>query len=180
MAHRAARSAFSLTELTIVVTIIGVLAAVAVPRVSDIAGIAARAALQADLRLLQDAIHRYWLEHGQLPGPDAARFVQQLTQYSSADGQVSLDRDPQHPFGPYLVAIPPCPVGENAGKPTANQILISGTSVPIPSPASSDGWVYSPSSGRIRPNSASAAVTSAMEEVQGDAIAIETSGVAGH
>ncbi|MEW6253132.1 MAG: prepilin-type N-terminal cleavage/methylation domain-containing protein [Planctomycetota bacterium] len=144
------RTAFSLVELVVVVIILAILASVAVPRFSRGTRGAANAALVADLRQLRDAIYRYALEHqGAFPGPDAAGFVDCLTTCSSARGATQPARDPDHPFGPYLAEIPPCPVGRNAGNAA---VTISHTSPPTPDPAIKAGWVYNPATGEIRAN----------------------------
>jgi general secretion pathway protein G len=160
--RHATAPAFTLVELVLVIVIIGVLAAIAIPRFSRGSTAAAEAALAADLRLLRTAIMTYALEHnGAFPGPDAAGFANQLTRYTSEAGANSPTRSTTFRFGPYLQAIPPCPSGENAGKPTANAVLISATSPPAPNPHGGEGWVYNPTTGEILPNTNS-------EEAQGE------------
>jgi hypothetical protein len=61
-------------------------------------------------------------------------------------------KDATHIYGPYLLAVPPCPVGENAGKTTANKILVVASSPPVPAPATGEGWVYNATTGEILPN----------------------------
>ena len=146
-------AAFSLIELVLVLAIIGILAAIAIPRFSRGQTAAAQTALSADLNRLRSAITTYAIEHkGIFPGPDAAGFVAQLTRYTSLGGGTSATKTTTYRFGPYLQAIPPCPVGENAGQPKASAVLISATSPPTPNPASGEGWVYNPATGEILPN----------------------------
>lgn len=156
-----ARRAFSLVELVIVVVIIGIIAAIAVPRISSGSAGAGEAALRGSLKALRDAIDRYAAEHGgDLPGskadglgnaaqsPDA--FINQLTKYSNALGDVSLTPSAAHAFGPYLQRMPPLPVGGNNGK---NAVAIDATNSPPVVVVGPEGWVYNPATGEIIANS---------------------------
>jgi prepilin-type N-terminal cleavage/methylation domain-containing protein len=145
---------FSLVELVVVIVIIGILAAIAIPRLSRGSAGAGNAALAANLATIRNAINLYSAEHNSaFPGPDAAGFAEGLTKYSDLQGATVGTKDSTHPFGPYLVAIPPCPVGENAGKPTANQVLVVDTTPPTPDPSGGEGWVYNATSGEFTANS---------------------------
>ncbi len=153
MKTRNHRVAFSLVELVVVIVIIGILAAIAIPRLSRGSSGASQAALSANLATIRNAINLYAAEHnGAFPGPDADGFVNKLTKYTDVNGTVSATRTATAKFGPYLQAIPPCPVGENAGKATANKILISNTSPPTPDPTGGEGWVYNPATGEFLAN----------------------------
>lgn len=153
MKRRNNRVAFSLVELVVVIVIIGILAAIAIPRLSRGSTGASQAAVSANLATIRNAINLYATEHnGTFPGPDEAGFVDKMTKYTDFGGTVSATKTATCKFGPYLQAVPPCPVGENAGKPTANKILISATSPPTPNPAGGEGWVYNPTTGEFLPN----------------------------
>lgn len=142
--------AFTLVELVVVIVIIGILAAIAIPRLSRGSGGASSAALAANLATVRNAIALYAAEHNNaFPGPDAAGFVDKLTKFSSVSGETSGTRTAVFKFGPYLTAIPPCPVGENAGSAT---VLISTTSPPTPNPSGGQGWVYNPTTGEFLAN----------------------------
>lgn len=144
---------FSLLELVVVIVIIGILAAIAVPRLSRGSSGASQSALSANLATVRQAIQLYSLEHkGAFPGPNAAGFVDKLTKYTDIDGGTSVSRDATHIYGPYLQAIPPCPVGENAGKTTASAVLVVATSPPTPNPAGGEGWVYNATTGEFHAN----------------------------
>jgi prepilin-type N-terminal cleavage/methylation domain-containing protein len=124
------RSAFSLIELVIVVVIIGIIAAIAIPRMSRGASGAADSALIADLKVLRSAIDLYYTEHGSMP--TAAGFVNQMTQYSSADGSTfSATKTTTCIYGPYLRAIPALPVGAKKGN--TGVAAVDGAGV---------GWLY--------------------------------------
>lgn len=145
------KTGFTLVELVLVIVIIGVLAAIAIPRLSRGSAGANDAALQANLATVRNAINMYAAEHSNVfPGPDAAGFVDKLTKYSSAAGATSGTKDATYKFGPYLLAIPPCPVGENAG---SNTVLIDSTnSPPTPVTTGGEGWVYNPNTGEFLAN----------------------------
>lgn len=150
--------AFSLVELVVVVVIIGILAAIAIPRLSRGASGASESALAANLAAVRGALALYSAEHKNVfPGPDAATFKNQLTMYTDVGGGTSATKNIAGGFkyGPYLLAVPPCPVGQNAGKTTAADVLIdNANSPPVPNPASAggEGWVYNPSTGEFLPN----------------------------
>ncbi len=148
------KSGFSLVELVVVIVIIGILAAIAIPRLSRGASGASESAVQANLKAVRSAITLYAAEHkNTFPGPDPNDVVEQLTMYSDIDGNTNATKTSQYRFGPYLLAIPPCPVGENAYKASANEILIDDTnSPPTPNAGSGEGWVYNPDTGEFLPN----------------------------
>lgn len=145
--------AFSLVELVVVIVILGIIAAIAIPRLSRGASGADVASLQMNLAIIRNALNLYATEHdGQYPpGPTAADVAAQLTQYTDASGATSATKDATHKFGPYLLAVPPCPVGENAGSAT---ILVDTTnSPPKVVITGGEGWVYNPGTGEWIANS---------------------------
>jgi len=111
-----ARNGFSLLELVVVIVIIGLIAAIAIPRFSRGAAGAAEKSLAADLSVLRNAIDLFAAEHGG-KYPTLSKIADQLTKYSdSSHTSNPVDaRDGTHPYGPYVRAIPPLPVGDNAG-----------------------------------------------------------------
>jgi len=145
---RAPVHAFSLIELVIVVVIIAVIAAIAVPRISRGAAGAADSALKGDLRVLRDAIDMYLTDHDAFPVKDKA--IDQLTQRTDATGAVGTTPG-QHIYGPYLRAIPPCPVSPNVGASlikyaTDGKVFMGGGDV-------DKGWVYNEKTGEVYVNS---------------------------
>jgi general secretion pathway protein G len=151
---------FSLIELVIVIVILGIIAAIAAPRFSRGSQSASEAALQSDLRELRAAIDLYYLDHGDWPAyraaagdaphASSAAFERQLTWYTAADGQAQRTPDDTHPYGPYLEAIPPLPVGKNAGLRSV-QSVNSIDPTDAPSTTYTFGWQYCHYSGYIRP-----------------------------
>ena len=143
--HRHNSQAFSLIELVVVVVIIGIIAAIAIPKMSKGAQGAADSALTGDLKEMRQAIDMYVNEHGGVY-PTAANIVAQLTQYSSADGNMTAAAKDTGPnqiiYGPYLRAIPPAPVGSLKGQATIGPSTATTTAA----------WFYDPSSGTITIN----------------------------
>lgn len=138
--HR--RSAgFSLIELVIVVVIIGIIGAIAIPRLSRGAAGANDSALVGDLAVLRNAIDLYATEHGGTY-PSIGDIADQLTQYTDADGDTSATKTTTHIYGPYIRKIPALTVGDEAG---SNTFTASAGTATF-------GWVYTPSTGEIVPN----------------------------
>ncbi|MGD8453713.1 MAG: prepilin-type N-terminal cleavage/methylation domain-containing protein [Phycisphaerae bacterium] len=144
------KSGFTLVELVVVIVIIGILAAIAIPRLSRGSAGASSGALSANLSIVRNAINMYAAEHNsKFP---TATIVDQLTTYSSLTGTTDATRSSTYKFGPYLAAVPPCPVGENAGSAT---VLIDATVTadpPAPDTSGGEGWVYKPHTGEIAAN----------------------------
>ena len=107
---RASRCAsFSLVELVMVVAIIAVLGAIAVPRLTQASQRAKANAIQSSLTNIRKAIDRYYAEHSRYPGynpsngnPDGNFFVEQLSLYTTVDGDPDPSPDSDHRFGPYI------------------------------------------------------------------------------
>jgi len=145
---------FSLLELVIVVVIIGIIAAIAIPRMSRGTAGAADSALTGDLAVLRNAIDLFAAEHdGKFP--TATGFTAQLTQYTddSSTSTPVATKDKDHPFGPYLRAVPKLPVGANKGK---DGISTTGS----PGSDATAGWFYEPAAGKIVANCAATEVDS--------------------
>jgi prepilin-type N-terminal cleavage/methylation domain-containing protein len=144
---RQQRRAFSLIELVIVVVIIGIIAAIAIPRMSRGAAGANDSALSGNLSVLRKAVDLYQAEHdGAYPA--LATFADKLTKRTKSDGSVQPmpgTDDDQYPFGPYLRAIPPLPVGANKGQTAVHAGALG---------AANFGWKYDDKTGSIQANSA--------------------------
>jgi len=132
--------AFSLLELVIVIAIVAVIAAIAIPRMSRGSRGADEAALEGDLAVLRNAIEVFAAEHGNTY-PSVSSIVKQLTQYTDALGHAQTNRDKTHIYGPYVVKIPPLPVGPRKG----------GTDIAAED-AKDVGWIYDEKTGHIRAN----------------------------
>ncbi len=131
------RRGFSLLELVIVVVILGIIGAIAIPRLSRGAAGAADSALTSNLAVLRNAIDLYAAEHnGNFPS--VADFSDQLLLYSDVQGNTNATADTTHIYGPYLRAIPPLPVGTEAGSTTVDASIGAGV-----------GWLYNETTGEI-------------------------------
>ncbi len=167
--------AFSLVELVVVVMIIGMLASMAIPRMSRGAVGANDASVAGNLNIIRTVILYYAVEHrNQFPGPDSPGTIAKLTQYSDTGGTTSPIATATAIHGPYLLKIPPCPMGYNPG---SDGIMIDGTNSPPKSnPINPAGWVYNPNTGEFYPNASdedlarilSGAATTATVIVTGD------------
>jgi len=141
------KKGFSLIELVIVVVIIGIIGAIAIPRLSRGAEGAADSKVVGDLAVLRSAIDLYAAEHGgAFPSEDPETFINQLTQYTDVNGNVSATKTGDYIYGPYLRRMPRLSVGTNKG-----ESAIIGASTGTLG-ASGAGWFYDQSSGDIRPN----------------------------
>jgi general secretion pathway protein G len=136
------RAGFSLLELVIVIVIIGIIAAIAIPRMSRGAAGAADSALSGNLAVLRNAIDLYAAEHTGAY-PKLATISDQLTKYSDHAGATSDTKDADHPYGPYVRAIPPLPVGADKGKTSFVGAYTAG-----------NGWVYDEVNGTVTANCA--------------------------
>lgn len=136
---------FSLIELVIVVVIIGIIGAIAIPRISRGSAGAADSKLVADLAVLRNAIDLYATEHGgAYPSAVDATFVQQMTKFTDASGNVGSGGD--HIYGPYLRKVPALSVGSNKGE---SKIADASTATLGDAGA---GWWYDSNNGEIRAN----------------------------
>ena len=141
---------FSLIELVIVVVIIGIIGAIAVPRMSRGAKGAADSALEADLRVMRDAIELFAVEHNGVY-PDYMNMPELLLDYSNVRADsVSSTKDTTHIYGPYLRAAPKLPVGANKGESAFTNTPPGATA------EAGSGWYYNQATGEVRANCADA------------------------
>jgi len=143
------RRAFSMIELVIVVVIIGIIAAIAIPRMSRGATGASESTLTADLRTIRNSIDLFQTEHDGVY-PAVATFEAQLTTYTNAAGTANATKTGAFIYGPYLLSLPPLPVGAKKGNVAV--AAADGASV---------GWIYDAATGSIRANCADTELDSA-------------------
>ena len=139
--RRPRHAAFTLVEILIVVIIMGILASIIIGLVGNSSRDAGVSALKDNLRGMRSAIQIYLAQHGGYPA--VATFEAQMTQYTDATGGISATRTPVYTYGPYILAVPPLPVGAEKGKTT----VTSSSSY-----ASGFGWTYDPTTGQFRAN----------------------------
>jgi prepilin-type N-terminal cleavage/methylation domain-containing protein len=140
-------SGFSLVELVVVIVIIGIIAAMAIPRLSRGTAGAADSAVAGNLAIIRNAINIYQAEHNG-DFPSAANIANELTMYTDLSGGTNATRDATHVYGPYLHAVPPCPVGDQTA-PTAIAVSVAA---PIVVAADTGGWIYNETTGEFRAN----------------------------
>jgi prepilin-type N-terminal cleavage/methylation domain-containing protein len=134
---------FGLIELMIAVMIIAIIGAIAIPRLSRGSASPADRLLVQSLSVLRNALDRYQLENDGVY-PTAANLSAALLQYNDGAGPgvtYSATRDAAHPYGPYLSAVPPLPVGTRRGGIGIATLDAVGV-----------GWIYTEGSGTITPN----------------------------
>lgn len=162
-ARHSPRRGFSLIELVIVVVIIGIIAAIAIPRMSRGSQGATESALAGSLSVLRNAIDLYQTEHQAFPaavlGDTQAVFERQLTKYTDSSGASNLtgSKDSTYTYGPYLRKVPPLPVGPAAKKGQTTVKIALDTDLPG---ASTEAWIYYPTSGELKANLADTDVDS--------------------
>lgn len=151
MQRRRNYRAFTLVEMLMVVMIVGMLSSMAIPRIAQGSRSASKATLGADLAVARKAIILYAAEHGgNFPGLTADEVVNQLTAYTSATGDTAKNRGGAYIYGPYLAAIPACPVGPNTGN--ADILIDDQNSPPAANTDEPEGWVYNPRTGEFYAN----------------------------
>jgi len=167
-AKRKDEGGFTLVELIIVIIIIGILAALAIPQFVSSTRDAQEATLSGDLAVMRNAINLYYHQHGSTypgavkedgtgaptgSGDNPAAFINQLTQYTNAQGQTSATLDRANfPFGPYLMrGIPDNPLAAAGADPdgvtvTADNVALTADVAPT------TGWKFSKNTGEFIAN----------------------------
>ena len=135
---------FTLIEILMVVVILGVIATVIIGLFSNTTSDAAQASLRDNLRGVRSALQVYLAQHGTYP--TLTSFASQMTQYTDVDGNTSANPTASHRFGPYILEVPPLPVGTNRGK----------NGITSPTFADGFGWQYDQHTGDFRANCAPA------------------------
>jgi general secretion pathway protein G len=133
---------FTLVEILIVVIILAILAAIVIPNLADIPSIVRETNLKENLSKVRAHIQVYRNVHAGLP--DGDRFVEQMTQPTSFEGEVAEARDADHIYGPYLEQMPANPI-------TGSRIVrTSNDPEQLFPPGDQDGgWWYNEANGRF-------------------------------
>ena len=143
-----AKKGFTLVEILIVVIILGILAAIVIPQFTSASAEARISNLATNLQSVRSQILLYKTQHNEIyPGStsDATLFGNQMTQYSDVTGAVSATPDANHPFGPYLQAVPVNPI---SGISTVT--VINSGSTAFAAPTTDGGWWFNMVTGEFR------------------------------
>ncbi len=141
------RVAFTLIEVLIVVVILAVLAAVVISQTDDSTESAKDSTLVHNLHILQSMIGLYQVNHdGQCPTIQGNRLPQ-LSSATNSAGETGQS-GPLHPFGPYVVEVPPNPFDQSA---EISAVAVPGV-VPEGVSGGAGGWQYDVTTGGIWPN----------------------------
>jgi type II secretory pathway pseudopilin PulG len=142
-AQQHSRSHKLLFEISIAAILLAILGALIAPHVVGASEEARGVALLADLQTVRSRLEVYKAQHrGQYPDRD---FVLQMTAYSNADGETGDARSPDHPYGPYLPAIPPNPFTQSERV----RVVNSPRTRFLP-PMEDAGWWYNLATGEFR------------------------------
>ena len=160
------QAGFTLIEMLIVVLLLGILAMLIIPQISVSTDDAMLNTLQSNLGSMRNAVELYYHQHaGTYPGANdingaatadtaaaATAFVQQLTQYTDINGDVSPTKDVTHIYGPYLksLTLPTNPYNNSSA------ILCDATETDITVRASGaslvEGWKFYTQTGALLAN----------------------------
>jgi len=135
------KKAFTLVEVLIVVAILGILAALTAPLVTGYVLSAKESAAKENLQALRTAIHRYAIEHNDVP-PGYPKTGTSGTPLRTVFYQHLL-------WGKYLNTIPTNPFNDSF----AVQVLANTASFPATAPGGTTyGWIYKAATKEIRLN----------------------------
>jgi len=142
LSHRA----FTLMEIIIVVVVIGLLATVVLPQFSSDNKQAHQIALKDDLQYLRTQIAVFRAQHQDVSpgyregyttfGPNLRCFVEQMTEYSDINCNLSQNDSPVYPYGPYLKQLPVNPINNSS------DLILVPNNQAMPAPGGSAGWIY--------------------------------------
>jgi general secretion pathway protein G len=138
--------AFTLMEIIIVVVVVGLLATVVIPQFTSDKKQASQIVLKDDLQYLRTQIAVFRAQHqGISPGypegysvlaPNVRCFVDQMTEHSDINCNLSQKDSTAYPFGPYLKQLPVNPINNSS------DVIFVPNDRAIPAPSGTAGWIY--------------------------------------
>jgi prepilin-type N-terminal cleavage/methylation domain-containing protein len=158
------QSGFTLVEMLIVVIVLGILAMIVVPQVAVSTDDTKLKTLQTNLSSMRSAIELYYAQHNQTypgakkidgtapatAGEAATAFLQQLTQYTDANGVVSATKTATAKYGPYIKGgnLPTNPMNN------ANNVLcdIATTDITTRTQSGTESWKFFTNTGVLIAN----------------------------
>jgi general secretion pathway protein G len=131
-----------------VVVILGILAAIVIPQFSNASQTARENTLKDELRYLRTQIIVYRAQHLDVsPGyphdqtgttPDQADFLNQMSQYTDQNGNVSATFSQLYQYGPYISQMPANPVNSRS------DVIFIADGAAIPLVDGTSGFIYQP------------------------------------
>jgi general secretion pathway protein G/type IV pilus assembly protein PilA len=109
---------FTLIELIVVIAILGILAAIAVPRVTGSLNTAKENANKANLKIIQDAVERYHVEHNDSYPQDLQTLVDQ--KYLDKVPQTAEGHSFDYDASKGIVSIPSGDAGASSSQSSGN------------------------------------------------------------
>ena len=145
---RKKQAGFTLIEMLIVVLLLGILAMLIIPQISVSTDDAMLNTLQGTYPGANDINGAATAD----PAQAATAFVQQLTQYTDINGDVSPTKDATHIYGPYLksLTLPTNPYNNNSNvlcDTTENDITVRADGVSLV-----EGWKFYTQTGALIAN----------------------------
>lgn len=138
--------AFTLMEIIIVVVVVGLLATVVIPQFSSDKKQARQIILKDDLQYLRTQITVFRAQHQNVsPGypngysmlpPNVRCFVDQMTEHSDINCNLSQKDSTSYPYGPYLKQLPVNPINNSS------DVILVPNNRAMPAPGGSAGWIY--------------------------------------
>lgn len=150
---------FSLVEILIVLGLMGILATVVLMNFGNSDRGSKEQTLKSNLVTVRQSLDLYKADHGWYPcqtgdwnvAGNAANYIRQMTEYTSATGQPSTTRSSTFKYGPYLKKWPVEPFSRisTVTVNTVNERLLGALGLAISTSAGTGGWYYEAQSGNF-------------------------------
>lgn len=161
MKHHTQRG-FSLVEILIVLGLMGILATVVLMNFGNSDRGSKERTLQSNLQMARQALDLYKADHGWYPcdpqdwnaAGNAANFIRQMTEFTSATGQPNTSRTSTYKYGPYLKKWPVEPFSKlsTVTVNTTQERLLATIGAAVAASGATGGWYYEGLSGNFCAN----------------------------